>query len=253
MRLQKYIAHQGICSRRKAEELISLGKVKVNGEIVKEMGVQVDPDVDEVVVDAQPVVASKGSNTSPVYIVLHKPMGYVCSTTSSQGASVLELLVSENNRSPKYGRDITERVYPVGRLDKDSEGLVLLTNDGELTNTLTHPRYAHDKRYEVTLREPLSRDAKRVLSRGMDIGDGEFVRGIRIVDEQNIQTRKRGGAKRSVVTVVLQEGKNRQIKKMFGRLGYRVLGLKRTQMGSLRLGTLPIGKWKFVKKKDIVS
>lgn len=179
----------------------------------------------------------------PIYIALHKPVDYVTSSTSAQGASVMDLL-QKSYGIQKNRRDIAERVYPVGRLDKDSEGLVLLTNDGELTNRLTHPRYEHEKEYEIAIDKPLSKDAETVLKNGMEIGE-ETVHGITIKKQE-----KRG--QQAIVTTVLKEGKNRQIRKMFGRLGYRVLSLKRTRIGKLTLGTLPVGRWKFVKKEAIV-
>ncbi|MCB9798834.1 rRNA pseudouridine synthase, partial [Candidatus Nomurabacteria bacterium] len=136
------------------------------------------------------------------------------------------------------------RLYPVGRLDKDSEGLVLLTNDGELTNVLTHPRFEHEKEYEIQIDDHLSRDAKKVLEKGMKLDD-EFVQGITIVNEKRI-------GRRHLVRVILAEGKNRQIRRMFGRLGYHVVMLRRVRMGKLSLGSIPQGKWKFVKKSQIV-
>ncbi|NCO04754.1 MAG: rRNA pseudouridine synthase [Candidatus Magasanikbacteria bacterium] len=241
IRLQKHIAELGICSRRKAEDLIRLGQVTLNGVVVTEMGVQVDPETDAVeVVGAVP----KRAGEKLIYIALNKPIDYISSTSNEQGASVLSLLTKENNIKPKLGRDVTERVYPVGRLDKDSEGLVLLTNDGTLTNTLTHPRYAHEKEYEVMIHEPLSKDAKKILSTGMLVND-EHVNGIRIVNESIL-------GKRVFVTVILTEGKNRQIRKMFGKLGYRIFALKRTRINKLKLLSLPPGRWRFIRKSDIV-
>ncbi len=252
IRLQKHIADLGICSRRKAEELIRTGKVKLNGKLVTEMGLKVDPEKDTVEVLPLKKGELEGVPTSPspsfsrrgdyVYIALHKPIDYITSASSEQGESVMDLLTTKN--CLKKGNKLETRVFPVGRLDKDSEGLVLLTNDGELTNQLTHPRYEHEKEYEVTIDKPLGKDAKKILQSGMRIEDG-FVKGIKIIKESN-----RG--KRTVVTVILKEGKNRQIRKMFGGLGYHVVSLKRTRMSNLKLGTLPAGKWKFVKKEQIV-
>ncbi len=240
VRLQKHIADLGYCSRRKAEVYIQEGKVKVNGNIVTTLGTKVDPEKDKVTVQTKKTPQSFGKK---VYIAFHKPTDVITSATSSQGTSVMDFLQVENQIGRK-NIPLTERVYPVGRLDKDSEGLILLTNDGELANKLTHPRYEHQKEYEVTIGKALSRDAKKVLENGMDIEDG-FVQGIKIKREQKI-------GRRIIITVILKEGKNRQIRKMFGTLGYDVLVLKRTRIHKLKLGTLPIGKWKFVKKTDIV-
>ncbi len=249
VRIQKHIADMGICSRRKAEEFISAGKVKLNGKTVTEMGVKIDPQKDKVEVAgyerSKKSFDKSGANKIPknIYIILNKPVDFITSTTSEQGQSVIDLLRKENGTGHQR-RDVRERVYPVGRLDKDSEGLVLLTNDGELANKLTHPRYEHEKEYEVVIDQQLSRDARKVLEKGMNIEDG-FVQGIKIKKEFN-------KGKRTIITVILKEGKNRQIRKMFGRLGYKVLALKRTRLGRLKLGVLPVGRWKFVKKEYII-
>lgn len=232
----------GITSRRKAEVLIREGKVKVNGDVVTELGTKVDMEVDLIRVDGESPTSNDKGRTS-IYIALHKPVDYITSTTSEQGASVIDLLIPEN----AVGRrktELTERVYPVGRLDKDSEGLVLLTNDGELANELTHPSFEHEKEYEVTIDKRLDKKIQKLLEGGMTIGD-DVVQGITILDISN-----RG--KRTVVTIILKEGKNRQIRRMFGQLGFHVSSLKRTRIGTLKIGTLPVGKWKLVKKNDII-
>ena len=243
VRLQKHIADLGICSRRKAEVLIADGKVTVNGNPA-EIGMKIDPKKDVIEVEGK-----KNKHIQPadynekIYILLNKPVGYISSASSKQGDSVLDLLTKENCVS-RDQRDIKMRVYPVGRLDKDSEGLVLLTNDGELTNELTHPRYEHEKEYEIVIEKPLSRDTKKVLETGMKIGD-DFVQGIKIKKEFN-------KGRKTIVTVILKEGKNRQVRKMFGNLGYNVQSLKRIRINKLKLNVLPVGKWKLVKKEDII-
>lgn len=246
VRLQKYIADKGICSRRKAEEMILAGKVKVNGEVAK-IGMKIE-EKDKV--EVQGLEESKNrdlrshTKNQYVYIILNKPVDYICSASDEQGASVLELLKKENYWKPG-GRDVNERVYPVGRLDKDSEGLVLMTNDGELTNQLTHPSFEHEKEYEVTIDKQLEKAAIKVLEYGMDIGDGEYVQGVEVKKVFN-------KGRRTIVTVVLKEGKNHQIKKMFGRLGYHVISLKRTKIGKVGLGTLPVARWRFLYKDQVV-
>jgi len=236
--LQKHIADLGICSRRKAEELILVGKVKVNGEIITKLGTKVDSEQDEVVVQGQ----TKEKDIEKIYIALNKPVDYICSASSTQGRSVLELLTPDNYWQGE--KQVNQRVYPVGRLDKDSEGLVLLTNDGELTNLLTHPRYEHGKEYEVVIDKQLDRDSHKVLEHGMSLDD-EYVQGIVIKKVFN-------KGKRSIVTIILKEGKNRQIRRMFGRLGFNVLSLKRIRLNKLKLGVLPVGKWHLVKRGNIV-
>lgn len=253
IRLQKYIAHQGICSRRKAEALIEEGKVKINDRIVDQMGMSIDPDKDTVAVQwgRQWKVIEPGQPEKKeyVYVMLNKPLDYICTTTHQQGDNVLDLIrephfLYQQKKEQVHTRLKGVRLYPVGRLDKDSEGLVLLTNDGDLTEKLTHPRYQHEKEYELVIDTPLDNASIKLLERGMSIGD-EMVRGIEIVKNRTT----RAGAS---VHVILREGKNRQIKKMFGRLGYRVKQLKRVRIGRLRLASLPLGRWKFIEKSDIV-
>jgi len=236
----------GICSRRKAEELILAKKVKVNGELVTEMGVKVDPEKDKIEVLSEKYFVSKKSaenfDNKKIYIALNKPVGYITSASSEQGESVLDLL-TENNCMAK-GRKLETRVYPVGRLDKDSEGLVLLTNDGELTNEITHPRYEHEKEYEITIDGFLDADSRKILTTGMKITSG-YVQGIKIVKEF-----KKG--RNTIVTAILTEGKNRQVRKMFGNIGYRVMTLRRSRINKLTLGVMPVGKWKYVSRDKIV-
>jgi len=246
VRLQKHMSNIGICSRRKAEELILAKKVKVNGELVTEMGVKVDPEKDKVEVLSEKYFVSKKSaenfDNKKIYIALNKPVGYITSASSEQGESVLDLL-TENNCMAK-GRKLETRVYPVGRLDKDSEGLVLLTNDGELTNEITHPRYEHEKEYEITIDGFLDADSRKILTTGMKITSG-YVQGIKIVKEF-----KKG--RNTIVTAILTEGKNRQVRKMFGNIGYRVMTLRRSRINKLTLGVMPVGKWKYVSRDKIV-
>ncbi len=240
-RLNKHIASLGICSRRNADELIANKKVKINGKIVDDLSTKVDPDNDIVEVIGHD---KKSIKEKLVYILLNKPTDYICSNTDSQGSSVLELL-TEDNYSARAKRKLMQRVYPVGRLDKDSEGLVLLTNDGELANRLTHPRFKHGKEYEVIIDQRLTPQAREILTSGMHIGHNETVGGIEI-----LEAKQRG--RRFVITVILREGKNRQIRKMFGQLGYRITSLRRTRIAKAKLGVLPIGQWKFIEKDRIV-
>lgn len=239
-RLNKHIASLGICSRRKADDMISAGRVKVNGKKVTDMGTRVDPEKDIVEVVG---FDQKRLKEELVYIALNKPIDYICTNTDKQGASILELL-TEDNYDGRNKRKLLQRVYPVGRLDKESEGLVLLTNDGDLANKISHPRFEHDKEYELIIDKRLTPDAYHVLTTGMNIGDGETVKGIDIVDMS-----QRG--RQYVITVILKEGKNRQLRKMFGRVGYRVISLRRTRIGKVKLGTIPIGQWKFINKDKV--
>lgn len=247
IRLQKAIADAGYCSRRKAEELISLGKVKINNEIIKKLGTKVDIEKDIISIGGKKLETKQ--NDKPIYIMLNKPAGYITSTSSKQGKSVLNLLKPKNYIStsskaePALSLD-KRRIYPVGRLDKDSEGLVLLTNDGELANQLTHPRNEHEKEYKVEIDRRLSTEDKRKLEKPMKIGR-EKVRGLKIIDIKS-------KGKHRVVKLVLKEGKNRQIRRMFGKFGYKVVSLKRTRINKLNLASLPKGKWQEIKKNNII-
>lgn len=222
MRLQKFLSRAGICSRRKGEEYIKAGWIKVNGKIVTELGVKVDPDRDTVEVDADAIQ----SDTAPIYIALNKPRGYVSSCYQENEKIVLDLL------------DISERVFPVGRLDKDSTGLLLLTNDGHLHHRLSHPSFNHEKEYEVTVARPMSGGALRKLADGLPMM-GTRTRPARV---------KRISARR--FWIVLQEGKNRQIRRMVRKVGNQVVNLKRIRIANIKLGNLPPGAWRHLSRKE---
>jgi len=220
MRLQKFLSRAGICSRRKGEEYIKAGWVKVNGKIVTELGVKVDPERDAVEVDSDAI----RSDSAPTYIALNKPRGYVSSCHQQNEKIVLDLL------------DISERVYPVGRLDKESTGLLLLTNDGHLHHRLSHPSFNHEKEYEVTLAKPLPEGALQKLAKGLPMM-GTRTRPARV---------KRISARR--FEIVLQEGKNRQIRRMIRKVGNQVTHLKRIRIANIKLGNLPSGRWRYLTK-----
>ena len=220
MRLQKFLSRAGICSRRKGEEYIKAGWVKVNGKIVTELGVKVDPERDAVEVDSDAI----RSDTAPTYIALNKPKGYVSSCHQQNEKIVLDLL------------DISERVYPVGRLDKESTGLLLLTNDGHLHHRLSHPSFNHEKEYEVTLAKPLPEGALQKLAKGLPMM-GTRTRPARV---KRISARRFG--------IVLQEGKNRQIRRMVRKVGNQVTHLKRIRIANIKLGNLPSGRWRYLTK-----
>jgi pseudouridine synthase len=222
MRLQKFLSSAGVCSRRKGERLIEEGRVKVNGMRVSELGTKVDSDKDFVELDGQPV----SINSESIYIALNKPKGYVSSCYHKGHKTVLDLL------------DISERVYPVGRLDKDSMGLLLLTNDGRLHYRLTHPSFDHEKEYEVTAAKPLPESVLRKLAQGLPMM-GTKTRPARV---------KRISAR--CFLIVLQEGKNRQIRRMLRKVGNQVIDLKRLRIANIKLGSLPPGGWRYLAKKE---
>ena len=218
----------GVCSRRKGEELIVAGKVAVNGEIVVELGTKIDPDQDQVEVDGNHVRPSH----SLVYIVLNKPKDYVTSCSHPGEKVVVDLV------------DISERIYPVGRLDKDSTGLLLLTNDGRIHHRLSHPSFDHEKEYDVTVARPIPDGALKKMSDGLPLM-GTKTRPARIT---RISPRR--------FRMVLQEGKNRQIRRMVRKVGNEVTRLQRKRFANVKLGNLPPGKWRYLKeseKKSLLS
>ncbi len=228
VRLQKYLSAAGVCSRRKGEELIVVGKVAVNGEIVVELGTKIDPDQDQVEVDGKLVRPSH----SLVYIALNKPKDYVTSCSHPGEKVVVDLV------------DISERIYPVGRLDKDSTGLLLLTNDGRIHHRLSHPSFDHEKEYDVTVARPIPDGALKKMSDGLPLM-GTKTRPARIT---RISPRR--------FRMVLQEGKNRQIRRMVSKVGNEVTRLQRKRFASIKLGNLPPGKWRYLKeseKKSLLS
>ena len=219
MRLQKYLAECGVASRRRAEELISAGKVKVNGETAK-LGQKIDPALDAVSLDGKKILPTDQT----IYLKLNKPAGYVCSTSGQGATTIFELVKS-----------VPGRLFPIGRLDKDSEGLMILTNDGELANKLMHPRYEHEKEYIVNAELRIANDELMKLSSGVII-DGKKTLPAKV---------KKLGEKS--FSIVLREGRKRQIRRMVEAVGNRVVALKRTRIGNLKLGNLPPGKY------DIIS
>ena len=222
MRLQKFLSGAGVCSRRKGEELIKEGRIKVNGKRVSELGTKVDSDKDFVEFDGRPVAL----DSQLVYIALNKPKDYVSSCYQKGDKTVLDLL------------SISERVYPVGRLDKDSTGLLLLTNDGRLHYRLTHPSFDHEKEYEVTVANALPEGVLRKLAQGLPMM-GTKTRPARV---KRISTRR--------FLIVLQEGKNRQIRRMIRKVGNQVTDLKRIRIANIRLGNLPPGRWRYLSDKE---
>lgn len=227
MILQKAIAMSGLCSRRQAEELIRNGRVKINGAMAL-LGEQADPSKDKITVNNRlvPEIEKK------VYIILNKPVGYTCTNRHFHNEKNIFELV-----------DSAERLFAVGRLDKDSRGLVLLTNDGDLTQKLSHPKFESEKNYEVKIRDEVVNPEmviKKLLS-GVDIGEGDgIVRAKRAKYLQN-----------ELFVITLNEGKKRQIRRMFDVLGTRVADLKRVSLSGLTLGDLPEGRWDYLSEEEI--
>lgn len=223
IRINKYIASCGVCSRRNAEEIISSGRVKINGQVVTELGVKIN-DGDVVEVDNKKISLEQ----EKVYIMLNKPRGYVTTSKEQFGRpSVLDLL------------DVKQRVFAVGRLDMDSEGLLLLTNDGDFANKIIHPTKHIAKTYEVILKKEISSEDIEKLKRGVDIGG--YITRPAIVEKVN--------DKKIVITIY--EGKNRQVRKMCEAVDNKVVNLKRLSIGDLKLDNLETGKYISLYENDI--
>lgn len=225
-RLQKILAARGVCSRRKAEEWITAGRVSVNG-IVATLGQSADPDIDEITLDGKPIP----TGNDYVYIMLHKPRGFVTTLSDELGRRNVTELV-----------DCGKRVYPVGRLDMDSEGLLLLTNDGDFANHLMHPKAEVDKIYEVWVTDFVPGAEKR-LERPVSI-DGYTIRPpkVRLLNADG---------KLAHLYITIHEGRNRQVRKMCQAAGLRVTRLRRIAEGAVRLGDLKKGAWRYLTVDEI--
>lgn len=226
-RLQKLLSAAGVCSRRAAETYLTAGRVTVNGEPAR-LGQRADPDRDEILVDGRPLTP----RAKPVYILLNKPRGYVTTLSDERGRKTVAELVA----------DCGARVYPVGRLDLDSEGLLLLTNDGDWAQHLLHPSHEVEKTYHVSVFGPVAGAAARLAA--MTDLEGEPIRPARV--EVLRQT-----ARTAVLAVTIHEGKNRQIRRMCARCGLTVKRLRRVQEGPLKLGNLPPGKWRDLSENEV--
>lgn len=225
MRLQKFLAHAGVCSRRKAESYILDGKVQVNGVVVTELGTKIIPEKDRVIYNKKTIKLKQ--DASFVYIILNKPKGYVTSCAQDNSKIILDLI------------DIDTRIYPVGRLDKDSTGLVLLTNDGELHNRLSHPSFDHEKEYVVTTKHPIPNNALKQMADGI------------YIDKVKTRKAKVKRLNKSKFNIILKQGLNRQIRKMVGKTGNAVKALKRIRLSSIQLGQLEEGKWRHLSSQEI--
>lgn len=229
-RLQKVIARAGIASRRRAEELIASGRVRVNGQVVTELGVRVDPATDRVEVDGRPVVFPR-----LVYLMLHKPRGVVTTLRDPQGrATVLDLVPG-----------VPERLFPVGRLDYDSEGLLVLTNDGELAHRLMHPSFEVVKVYRVCVAGKVTGAALKRLREGVMLDDG-----MTAPARVQVLSRREDG---TWLEIGIHEGRNRQVRRMAKAVGLSVRRLIRIAYGPLRLGNLPPGKFRFLKESAVAA
>lgn len=233
-RLQKVLAQAGIASRRKAEEIILEGRVRVNGKIVSELGTKVEPERDQIQVDGKTIGKEK-----KIYIILHKPKGYLSDIDEERGKPLAIDLVQAKGR-----------LYAAGRLDANSEGLLLLTNDGELAHRITHPRFEHEKEYLVLVEGEPSNDSLQKVRRGIWY-DGEILRADYVDRAERHQRFGIADRSQSWVKVILHEGKKRQIRHMFAAVGHPVLRLIRVRIGHIELGSLPAGLWRNLDQRQV--
>ncbi|MFH1848378.1 MAG: pseudouridine synthase [Candidatus Omnitrophota bacterium] len=231
MRLDSLLAKAGVCSRRRSKELVKQGMVEVNNSIVTEPGLGVNPASDKIFANGKPIRLSRDK----IYIMLNKPRGTVTTVSDPHHRKTVMDLLPKN----------LKRVYPVGRLDRDTSGLLILTNDGELTNRLTHPRFNIDKVYEARIKGDLIDKDRQTLQKGIRIDNKKTAPcRISVLHKSKEHT---------IAQIRIHEGRKRQIRLMFGFLGYPVARLKRVKLGSLKLGSLEPGEFRFLSQKEVDS
>lgn len=228
VRLQKVLAQAGVASRRQGEELILEGRIAVNGKIVTRLGIKVNPLKDRITLDGNPLTLEK-----KVYLMLNKPPGYLCTRSDPKGRPTVYHLLPH----------ISQRIFTVGRLDWDTRGLLILTNDGSLAHRLSHPRYQIKRKYWVKIKGALQEKEVEIIRRGVRLEEGRTQPAeLKIIKRDKHQT---------ILTLSLKEGKKREVKRIFSSLGYRVISLKRIAFGSLTLGRLREGEFRYLRKKDL--
>ena len=228
MRLDKFLAEAGFGTRSQVKKLIRKGRVEVNGEVVKEPSYQVEPAKDEVLVDGEPALFEE-----TYYLILNKPEGYITSTKDRE-LTVMELV----SDIPRF-----EKLFPVGRLDKDAEGLLIMTNDGELAHRLTHPKWKVPKTYEVVVEGRLTEEAVEPLRKGIELKDFKAQPAeVEILEAGEEESRAR---------ITIREGKYHQVKRMFAAVGHPVKRLKRVKFGNLELGELPPGEYRHMTEEEL--
>lgn len=226
IRLQKYLADRGTASRRKCEEFIRDGFIKVNGKVVTEMGIKVDPEKD--VVEVSDNLSMRTQKF--VYFMINKPVGYVCTVTGPEEPKITELF-----------KDVSERVFPVGRLDKLTSGLLLVTNDGRFAYEMTHPKFEKEKEYIVKVREKVTSIILEILTKGFFI-HGKRTKPARVTLQGP-----------HLLRIILSEGKNRQIRRLCERAGIHIEKLKRVRVGNLNLGDLTVGEYRPLKQNELAD
>lgn len=234
-RLQKFLARSGIASRRKSEELIANGKIKVNGQVVTELGIKINPEIDIVEYNGKQI---KEENKK-IYILLNKPIGYVTTVKDQfKRDTVMELV-----------KGVKERIVPVGRLDMYTSGALLLSNDGDFINKVTHPKHEIEKTYNATIVGKVTKEDVEKLTKGVEIQDDletyvtkpAKVKILKIDEEKNL----------SRIQITIHEGKNREVRRMCEAIGKKVIALHRTQIGNIDVKNLQLGKWRYLTEKEI--
>ena len=231
IRLQKYLANNGVASRRKCEELIKQGRIKVNGKIVTELGTKIEPNKDIIEYNGK---AIKNTNTEHTYILLNKPIDYVTTVKDQFNRNTVLDLVKTN-----------KRLVPVGRLDMYTSGAIILTDDGDFVYKITHPKHEIPKTYNVTVAGEVSSEDVETLKNGVDIGDfvtsKAEVKILKIDEQKNV----------SRLQITIHEGKNRQVRRMCEAIGKKVISLHRSKIGNLTVKDLPLGTWIYLNKKEV--
>ena len=230
-RLQKYMSNCGIASRRKCEEIILAGRVTVNGNKITKIGCTVDPQKDKVYLDGKPIKKEK----EKIYLIVNKPRGYVSTVSDPEGRKTVLDLVPQK----KY------RLYPIGRLDYASEGIIILTNDGDFAYKLSHPKFEIEKKYNVTVKGIFSQENSNIFRKGIQLEDG-----IAKADKCKIL---RYGADKTYLEITLNQGKNRQIRRMMEALGFEVIRLKRISIGTLEIERLKPGQTRPMSEDEIAQ
>lgn len=233
LRLQKFLANAGVCSRRKAEEYILDGKVKVNGKVVNELGIKVNPDKDEIIFESK-IIRLQNNR---VYILLNKPIGYVTTVKEQfNRPTVIDLL-----------NGVKEKVLPVGRLDMYTSGALILTNDGDFIYQVTHPKYEIEKTYQATVKGIVTKEDIKKLENGVEIDDyisGKAKVKILKVDKENNISR---------LKITIHEGKNREVRKMCSAIGKNVIALHRSKIENIDLKDLKIGQWRYLTSNEVLE
>ena len=234
-RLQKFLANHGVCSRRKAEQYILEGKVKVNGQVVTELGIKINTDVDKIEFNNKLI----SNETEKIYILLNKPIGYVTTVKDQFDRPTVMEFLKEN------GKPIKTKVVPVGRLDMYTSGALILSNDGDFIYQITHPKHEINKTYQVTVKGKITDSEIENLRSGVDIGDyitkPAQVRIMKIDEEKNI----------SRIEITIHEGKNRQVRRMCESIGKKVLALHRSKIGNIDVKDLKLGRFRYLTDKEV--